>query len=108
MRKILFTALAIGIMGLVPMTAEAVCSVNGYVDKVSAKPSTAVSNVFVRRNSLGGTLWKGSTSDTRVVSAALDAVTNRAYVKIEGNATGCPTTGTIRIIGTINKLILAP
>jgi len=108
MKKIFFTGLAMGIISLAPLTAEAACVKAGVLEKVIAKPGTSVSTIYMRTASLSNTVWKGTTKDSKIVSATLDALTSRTRVQMTGNAASCPVTGATRSMGNISSFILAP
>jgi len=91
----------IGAFELVPPTT---CIKSGYVPRVTVKPGTANSIIFLRTSSLASSYKTFTTTDTKLLKAAVKSLPGRTYVKIKGNA-DC---STINSGGAAQYVIVAP
>jgi len=107
MKKILLTAAVVG-MFAISTTANAACTASGYVERVTTMPGAANSYIYVRPSSLTTYTRYVATKDSKLIDAALNAVTSRTRVVIKGNAAVCPTVGNKRYAGVAQYLVLAP
>jgi len=86
-------------------TADATCSKEGYIIRVSTNPGSSVSYIYFRTSGLSNVYFYGTTSDSKLIDAALNALTSRAYVLIYGNIASCPSSGSV---GTVTYLAVSP
>jgi len=91
----------IGAFELVPPAA---CIQSGYVPRVTVKPGSQNSTIFLRTSSLASNFKRFTTTDTKLIKAAVKSLPGRTFVKIKGNA-DC-TTATSG--GAVQFVIVAP
>jgi len=63
-----------------------VCIKSGYVPKVTVKPGMSNSTIYLRTSSLASSYKTFTTTDTKLIKAAVKSLPGRTYVKIKGNA----------------------
>jgi hypothetical protein len=95
------------VVGMVlPLTADAVCSIRGEVVRVT--DFTTSSTAYLRTSALSSIIYFGSTTDTDLRNALRSCENSRHRCHLLGNATSCPTSGTFRFVGTISTVIANP
>jgi len=67
-------------------TAPNVCIKSGYVPRVTVKPGASNSTIYLRTSSLASSYKTFTTTDTKLIKAAVKSLPGRTYVKIKGNA----------------------
>jgi hypothetical protein len=110
MKRIIFVGLAIAALSFaVTGTADASCSVTGEIVRVQASPGPNYTYVFLRSSSIGLTIWRAFTNDSKIASMAAAVVPSRNRVQIIGNIASCPAAATgIVDIGLIESFVLYP
>jgi len=80
------------------------CTKSGYVPKVTVKPGAQNSTIYLRTSSLASSYKRFTTTDTKLIKAAVKSLPGRTYVEIKGDA-DC-TTATSG--GAAQQVIVAP
>jgi len=65
---------------------SAACQKSGYVSRVTVKPGAQNSTIYLRTSSLASSYKTFTTTDTKLVKAAVKSLPGRTYVQIKGNA----------------------
>ena len=91
MKKLLIAIVVLGVWSLLSVTAEAVCDRTFvHVVRVTTQPGTALSYIFYRDNALTNYYWMCTTTDAKLVDAALAAQNGLTRALIRGDAASCP------------------
>ena len=107
MKRLVVVAGVLGLLGLVPVAAEAAClkaqaevAAVQVIPGPAAGPATAASaTVFLRHPlSTSPASFSATTTNVNVISAALNAVHTRTKVTVTGDAATCPPSGNIGVI----------
>ena len=109
-RLVVLTAtMFVAALSLLPTAAQALCTQAGSIVSVSVQSGTAFTSIFLRNSNVVSTfVWFATTTDPKMVAAAVGALTGQARVAMSGNAGSCPTSGTSRNMGTAVVISLAP
>jgi len=67
-----------------PLTTA--CIKSGYVERVTVKPGAQDSTIYLRTSSLASSFKTFTTTDTKLIKAAVKSLPGRTYVQIKGNA----------------------
>ncbi len=103
-------ALTAGAM-LLPMAAQATCTQNGPIVRVSNYADQASSTgcyIYMRSSATSAYYYYTTTIDDDMCIAASIAATTAVDTSTQGNATACPTTGTGRYMGTLRYIVINP
>jgi hypothetical protein len=93
-------------MVLVPMSAKAICQQTIYAERSFSDGTNG--QILGHVSTVDDHAFFASTTNPVVSSAIFAAVANRNSVFIIGNATSCPTTGTLRDMGIIIQIFQQP
>ena len=109
-RNVALTSIA-GLM-LLPMAAQAVCTINGPIVRVLQYDDSYTSSGCYLYMRPGGPLasvyyYARSNDDNTCTNAAI-AVTSAVDTTVSGDAATCPTTGTGRYIGVVRYMLINP
>jgi hypothetical protein len=110
---VLILVLAIAISALSPIVAEAVCLTpsGSHVDRVTTYPAATTSWIYIRPSSTANYIYYCGTSDSKLIDAALNALTSRTNVQVQGSISACPaipSTGGLLYIYNCNSIVVAP
>lgn len=108
---IVILVLAIAIYALSPIVAEAACTLEAglaHVDRVAVYPGASNSAIYFRPYSLTNYYYVCYTTDSKLIDAALNALTSRTNVIAQGNAASCPTSGSERFMGACTLITVSP
>jgi hypothetical protein len=86
-------------------SANATCTKQGYIIRVTTFPGSSNTTVYLRTSALATGYFYGFSTDAKIADAALSALTNRTYVSMQGNIASCPTSGNV---GTLNYIVVSP
>lgn len=94
MRKLLSIAVNLGIMCMLPLTAQAVCDKTvATVVRISTFPGETNSFIYYRESALSNRYFYCTTTDAKLIDVASDALgDNRVYIR--GSASSCPNQST--------------
>jgi hypothetical protein len=84
------------------------CLYTGTIVRVTAAPATSPSTIYLRPSALSSVVFSGTTSDAKLLKAALHALPKQIRVTVAGTAATCPAATAGGNIGTINFLIVNP
>jgi hypothetical protein len=73
MKKLFVILTAITSLGMLPSVSQAFCSPTGQVPRVFVAPGVGVSSFDVRTSTPGSTTFRCTTTDAKLVNAALSA-----------------------------------
>jgi hypothetical protein len=93
-------------MALVPMSAKAICLQTFYAER-GYSDGTMV-QVLGHVNTTDDFAYYAETTNALFSDLIFAAVAQRNRIFVVGNATSCPTTGTLRNIGTVLELYQQP
>jgi hypothetical protein len=93
-------------MVLVPMSAKAICQQTIYAERSFSDGTNG--QILGHVSTVDDHAFFASTTNPVISSAIFAAVANRNSVFIIGNATSCPTTGTLRDMGIIIQIFQQP
>jgi hypothetical protein len=93
-------------MVLVPMSAKAICQQTIYAERSFSDGTNG--QIIGHVSTVDDHAFFASTTNPVISSAIFAAVANRNSVFIIGNATSCPTTGTLRDMGIIIQIFQQP
>ena len=108
--KELLTLLAatVALISLLPSASEAACIATGTVPRVNISGSSD-SSVGVRDNGASTTFFNFTTSNAKLINAALVAEASHITVQVVGNAASCgPVIGGVSAGGAIVSILVSP
>jgi hypothetical protein len=109
MKKFLALLTATAAFGMLPSVSWAVCVASGEISRISVNPGAITSSFFVRASAPGSVSVLFTTTDDKVVTAALTAQASHMRVTVTGNAAVCgAVVGGIRAGGSVNTVTTAP
>ncbi len=90
-----------------PTPSHAVCTITGSVVDLDVYDDTlpTLHRVRVRQTGLSSIYFYADTADDDLVEVAWQAMSNKNWITIQGDAASCPTTGGARFIGRIRYLL---
>jgi hypothetical protein len=103
--SLVMAALTAGVVAL-PMSAKATCTQIIYAER--ALSTGAITQLLGRNTSIDTFQWFGNTTNAQFASLIFSAVAVRNRVMVTGDAAACPTAGTTRFIGNIQRMVLSP
>jgi hypothetical protein len=104
--SLVVAALTAGVVATLPMSARATCTQIIYAER--AISTGAIAQLLGRNTSIDAFQWFGNTTNAQFADLIFSAVAVRNRVMVTGDATVCPTTGTQRFVGNIQRLVLSP
>ena len=112
-KKIINTILvSLFLVVLMPVAAQASCSVSGVIVRVTQYDDSYTSTgcyIYMRSNGpLTSYYHYTKTNDDNTCTNAAIAVTSSVDVRVNGSATSCPASGSSRYMGLVNYLIINP
>jgi len=93
-------------MALVPMSAKAICQQTIYAERSFSDGMSG--QIIGHVNTTDDHTFLASTTSPVISSLIFAAVASRNTVFLIGNAATCPTTGTVRDMGTIIQIFQQP
>jgi hypothetical protein len=93
-------------MALVPMSAKAICQQTIYAERGLSDGTNA--QVLGHFSSIDDHVFFATTTNAQFAGLIWAAVAQRNTIIVFGNAATCPTTGTLRDMGTILTIIQNP
>jgi hypothetical protein len=107
-KRLLVVAMLVVVGMVLPLTADAVCSIRGEVVRVT--DSSASSVAYLRPSALSSIIYYGygpaTNPDLRNALRSCENSRHRCYLL--GSGASCPTSGTFRFVGTILTVIANP
>jgi hypothetical protein len=103
-------ALTAGIL-LLPMAAQATCTVNGPVVRVTTYDDSYTSTgcyIYMRTGALSSYYYYAYSYDDNMCTNAVIAATTGVDAYAQGNASSCPSSGGSRGMGQLRYLIINP
>jgi hypothetical protein len=110
MKRIIFVVLALAAVSfMLAESADATCSITGGIARIITTPgSGTTTGIYIRTSALATIFYYATTTDQKIWTMAAEAFAGSRRVQIIGNAGTCPTTGTVRSIGSVVQIILGP
>ena len=84
------------------------CLYSGVIVRVTTMPGASPSTIYFRTSALSSVVFSGTTSDAKLINAALHALRKQPRVIVAGTAATCPASTAGGNIGAINFLIVNP
>jgi hypothetical protein len=103
--SLVMAALTAGMVAL-PISADAACTQVIYAERALSSGVTA--QLLGRNTSTDPFQWFGNTTNAQFADLIFSAVAVRNRVMVTGDAAACPTTGTTRFIGNIQRIVQSP
>jgi hypothetical protein len=88
--------------------ANGSCQYSGSIVRVTVTPGNSSSTLYFRTSALSSVFFSGTTSDAKLIRAALRALKKQTKVTIISTAAACPAPTVGGNIGTINALLVNP
>jgi YVTN family beta-propeller protein len=84
------------------------CLYSGTIIQVTTAPGNSPSTIYFRTSALSPVFFSSTTSDAKLINAALHALRRQTKVTVAGTAAVCPAATAGGNIGTMNFLIVNP
>ena len=105
MKKLLVTlVVAAAAIGGLAAPAQATCTPVGHV--IGVEDYGGYAYVTLKTNPLSSVSYYGYTTDESLTQLAATALQSQTRVYVSGNASSCPTTGTVRYLGTLSYVTM--